>query len=295
MKRTNLLPNAKNKKERIWELVSDGKYTTDQIASMVHTTKDYVWKETSRLKKSKMEESLIVSSTTKLSKTKDETSLIFQRTFDGEQNHGNHSISCSQPRTPMTDRSFPNNKSNKYLDIPDMGPEDLKTLYSEFNAGKKPFDVIADQGYHPDVVEFEYHRFMRLTDRDSYALLRTIIADCEAYSKPAEKLVLLIKKYYNEGYLSNNDIYELIKLRIEHESQSSLESLMLSSTNPLAESIVRLRCNVCKKQLSGALLDSRSEIGKTILDQISHVLCSTCKLEEYDVMRRQYFSQPSLK
>ncbi len=140
-----------------------------------------------------------------------------------------------------------------------MVPEELKTLYSGFNAGKRPSDVIADQGYHPDVVEFEYQRFTRLIDRDNYALLKTIIADCEAYSKPAEKLILLVKKYYNEVYLSNNDVYELIKLRIEHESQSRLESLMLSSIDSLVEGIVKLKCNVCKKPLPGVLLDSRSK------------------------------------
>jgi hypothetical protein len=43
---------------------------------------------------------------------------------------------------------FQNSESNKYLDIPEMVPEELKTLYSRFNAGKRPSDVIADQGYH---------------------------------------------------------------------------------------------------------------------------------------------------
>ena len=61
-----LPPNPKNKKEQVWGLVSDGKFTTGQITSVVHTTKDYVWKETSRLK-SKTVASLIVNrSTTEL-------------------------------------------------------------------------------------------------------------------------------------------------------------------------------------------------------------------------------------
>src|SRR4051794_15398411 len=59
-----LPPNPKNKKEQVWELVSDGKFTTGQITSVVHTTKDYVRKETSRLK-SKTVGSLIVNRSTR--------------------------------------------------------------------------------------------------------------------------------------------------------------------------------------------------------------------------------------
>jgi hypothetical protein len=88
IKPTNLPPNPKNKKEQVWELVSDGKYTTGQITSIVHTTKDYVWKKTSRLKSKTVGSLLVNRSTTELSKTRDETSTIFQLTFYGEQNQG---------------------------------------------------------------------------------------------------------------------------------------------------------------------------------------------------------------
>lgn len=294
MKPTYLPTNANNKKQRIWRLVSEGKFTPDQIASMVHTTKEYVWKETSRLRKARIGGSLIVRrNTTELSKTKDETSMTFQSQHEGEQGQIDISVLNNNTRTSTTDRHFHINKSNQYLDIPEMGPGELKILYGEFNAGKKPFEVIADRGYHPDIVEFEYHRFMRLSDRDVSALLKTIIADCEGYLKPADRLTFLIRKYYNEGYLSNDDIYELIKLRIEHESQSRLESLMHNSIDPLLEGIVRLKCNVCKMLLPGALLDSRSGIGNTILNQNSNVLCASCTLDRYDQMRRQHLGEPS--
>ena len=269
LKPTYLPTNANNKKQRIWRLVSEGKFTPDQIASMVHTTKEYVWKETSRLRKARIRGSLIV-----------------------EQGQMDISVLNNNTRPSTTDRHFHINKSNQYLDIPEMGPEELRILYGEFNAGKKPFEVIADRGYHPDIVEFEYHRFMRLSDRDICTLLKTIIADCEGYSKPADRLTFLIKKYYNEGYLSNDDIYELIKLRIERESQSRLESLMHNSIDPLIEGIVMLKCNVCKMPLPGALLDSRSRIGNTILNQNSNVLCSNCTLDRYDEMRRQHLGLP---
>lgn len=271
--------------------MSEGKFTSDQIASKVGTTKGNVWKETSRFRKAVIEGSLIVS-TTELSKIKDETSMTFQSQHEGEHGQMDISVLNNNTRTSKTDRNFHINKSNQYLDIPEMGPEELRILYGEFNAGKKPFEVIADRGYHPDIVEFEYHRFMRLSDRDICALLKTIIADCEGYLKPADRLTYLIKKYYNEGYLSNDDIYELIKLRIEHESQSRLESLMHNSIDPLLEGIVRLECNVCNKPLPGALVDSRSGVGNTILNQ-NIVLCPSCALKGYDEMRRQHLGPPS--
>ena len=51
LNKADYLPsNLKNKIEQVWGLVSDGKFTTGQITSVVHTTKDYVWKETSKPK-----------------------------------------------------------------------------------------------------------------------------------------------------------------------------------------------------------------------------------------------------
>ena len=40
------LTGNNSKKQRIWAVVSDGKYSPDQIASIVGTTAEYVWKET---------------------------------------------------------------------------------------------------------------------------------------------------------------------------------------------------------------------------------------------------------
>jgi hypothetical protein len=81
-------------------------------------------------------------------------------------------------------------------------------------------------------------------------------------------LILIVKKCYSEGYSSNNDVYELIKLRIEHESKSRLESLILSLIVSVGQGIVKLKCNVCKKPLPGVFLDSRSKSVKAP-DQIS--------------------------
>ena len=36
-----------------------------------------------------------------------------------------------------------------------------KTLYAEFKRTRKPVDIIASYGYHLDIVEFEYARFLK--------------------------------------------------------------------------------------------------------------------------------------
>ena len=71
-----------------------------------------------------------------------------------------------------------NGKLDRFVNLPKMESSDLKTLYNEFSAGKKPVDVIANFGYHPEIVESEYGRFLRLSGSDIDALLKHIIADC---------------------------------------------------------------------------------------------------------------------
>jgi hypothetical protein len=72
-------PSTRNKKQRIWELISDGKYSANQIASIVGTTVEYVWKETSRYKKASTGTGLVVSKSTQLSKRSAQTSVILRQ------------------------------------------------------------------------------------------------------------------------------------------------------------------------------------------------------------------------
>ncbi|MFZ0326711.1 MAG: hypothetical protein WBQ25_20285 [Nitrososphaeraceae archaeon] len=293
MKPTYLPANSTNKKQRIWALVSDGKYPPEQIASMVGTTVEYVWKETSRFKKATIGGSDVVSrSTTGISKRKEETSVIVKGRSGGEQGIREISIPNNQDRMRAIDGFFYTNKPNHYLDIPRMVSGELKTLYSEFSAGKKPIEIIADHGYHPDIVESEYHRFLRLTDRDINALLSSIIIDCETFSKPTEELKNLIKEYRNKGYLDNDDICELLRLKSEHERESELALLTFDPNERLPRGVVKLRCNLCNSPIPGVILDSASGIGRIILDQYgTNMRCLSCtshtSLDEFEAMRQQ--------
>lgn len=169
---------------------------------------------------------------------------------------------------------------------------ELKTLYTDFSAGGKPIERIADDGYHPDIVESEYHRFLRLTDRDIDALLSSIIIDCDTFSKPTEELKNLIKEYRSNGYLDNDDIYELLRLKSEHEEESELALLTFDPNERLPRGIIKLRCNLCNSAIPGVILDPTSELGKRILDQYStNVRCLSCtshtSRDEIEARRQQ--------
>lgn len=290
LKPTYPLTNKESKKQRIWTLVSDGKYSPDQIASMLGTTIEYVWKETSRYKKARTGSGLIVSKTRELSKRKAETSIILQRDHMAKGGVQDISASRIQAQTIPVDSVFLDGKPDRYLDLPKMESADLKTLYSEFIAGKKPPDIIAKHGLHPDVVEFEYQRFLRLSGLDIHELLQHIIADCIRITEPGGELELLIDKYHSERNFQNQDIYELLLLKSEQEWQSRLSNSMFVPKEPFPDGIVPLKCNQCKMPISGALIDPASEMGKSILDQYANFRCSPCRnpltLDEFEEMRK---------
>jgi hypothetical protein len=267
-----------NKKQRIWALVSDGKYSSDQIASMVGTSKEYVWKETSRCRKSTTATGLVLSrKTTQLSKRKDETSILLQGD-DQIGGNGTKDISVSNSRVRMTpaDSFHLDSKPDRFLNTTKMESEDLKILYGEFKAGKKPVDVIAEYGYNPDVVEFEYQRFMRLSGKDFDALLKYIVIDCDKYFAPQGDLRLLIDKYYREGQLQNEDIYDLLMLKREHEWLSRLDLSMIDPTETLPSSVVKLKCSFCNTPIPGALLGATYDIGISIRNQYINLGCLRC-------------------
>lgn len=131
---------------------------------------------------------------------------------------------------------------------------------------------------------------MRLTDRDLDALLSSVIIDCETFSKPTEELKNLIKEYRSKGYLDNDDIYELLRLKSEHERESELALSTFDPNERLPRGVIKLRCNLCNSPIPGVILDTTSEIGKHILDQYgTNMRCLSCtshrSLDEIEARR----------
>jgi biotin operon repressor len=134
---------VKNKRDRILELASSGNnYSTQEIADIVGTTAANVWKEKSKLRASGalVKRRKIEQSTRKMS---DETIIL------------------STEEIRRQDKSH-----YEHMNITALDKEGLMELYKEFNRGRKPCDIIADHGFHPEVVEKEYNRFLQLNERD---------------------------------------------------------------------------------------------------------------------------------
>jgi hypothetical protein len=180
-----------NKKEQIIALLSEGKYSVKDIARIVQTTEANVYKEKSKAKglfvrrKTKSDEMVIVAGESDSFAT-----LPSQRLKTGG-----------------------NNNHYQYLNIPDLDSEGIKKLYSEFKDGKKPADIIADHGFHPEVVEKEYQRFMKMNERDINVFQSKIISDFIKW--PSKNTKRLLEKYKITHFLTHDELFDLIKLRFK--------------------------------------------------------------------------------
>ena len=178
-----------NKKEQILDLLAEGKHSVEEIAKIVHTTEANVYKEKSKARglylrrKTRSDEMVMVAGES------DSFSLPSQRL----KPEGNHHY--------------------QYLNVADLDGEGIKKLYTEFNAGKKPPKIIADHGFHPEVVEKEYQRFMKLNERDIDVLQNKIISDF--IKRPSKNTKHLLEKYKTTGFLTHYELFELITLKLK--------------------------------------------------------------------------------
>ena len=135
----SLPSNRPTKKERIRDLISDGQYTDENIARIVGTTIPNVWKEKSTLRKS----GVLVRQRLERS----ERTMLVASAAQG--------VYASQKKTASLEYQ-------ELLNIPAIDSEGMKKLYTSIIAGKKPDEIIAAYGFHPAVVETEYHRSQKL-------------------------------------------------------------------------------------------------------------------------------------
>jgi hypothetical protein len=193
-----------NKKEQIINLLAEGKLSVKEIARTVHTTEANVYKERSKAR------GLLIRR-----KTRSDEMVMIAGDVD-------------TPSLPSRRLKSEGNHHYQYLNIPDLDSEGIKKLYTEFKEGKKPAAIIADHGFHPEVVEKEYQRFMKLNERDIDVLQSKIISDF--VKRPSKNTKPLLEKYKTTGFLTHYELFELITLKekdnIEQDedfwSQSSL-------------------------------------------------------------------------
>jgi hypothetical protein len=192
-----------NKKEQILDLLAEGKLSVKEIARIVHTTEANVYKERSKARgllirrKTRSDEMVMVAG-------EPDTSSLPSRRLKPDGNH-----------------HYP------YLNIPDLDREGIKKLYTEFNAGKKPPNIIADHGFHPEVVEKEYQRFMEMNERDIDVLQNKIISDL--IKRPSKNTKPLLEKYKTTGFLTHYELFELITLKVKDDTERDIDFWFQSS------------------------------------------------------------------
>jgi hypothetical protein len=112
------------------------------------------------------------------------------------------------------------NHHYQYLNIPDLDSEGIKKLYTEFKDGKKPADIIADHGFHPEVVVKEYQRFMEMNERDIDVFQNKIISDL--IKRPSKNTKPLLEKYKTTGFLTHYELFELITLKVKDDTEREI-------------------------------------------------------------------------
>lgn len=240
-----------NKKEQILDLLAEGKLSVKEIARTVHTTEANVYKERSKARgvlirrKTRSDEMVMVVG-------EPDTSSLLSRRSKPEGNH-----------------HYP------YLNIPDLDREGIKKLYTEFNEGKKPPNIIANHGFHPEVVEKEYQRFMEMNERDIDVFQNKIISDL--INRPSKNTKPLLEKYKTNGFLTANEFSELVRLKLRDDYELEIEMWGLDKYSYLPRGWSWIRCKSCNENEVGVIVNPTFGIGKYILEQYSNYICDICK------------------
>ena len=241
-----------NKKEQILDLLAEGKLSVKEIARTVNTTEANVYKERSKARgllirrKTRSDEMVMMVGDV-------DTSSLPSRRLKSEGNH-----------------HYP------YLNIPDLDGEGIKKLYTEFQAGKKPPDIIANHGFHPEVVEKEYQRFMKMNERDIDVFQNRIIST--VIKRPSKNTKPLVEKYKTNGFLTDNELSELVRLKLRDDYQLEIDIWGLDEEAYLPKGWSRIRCKNCNKNEVGVILNPTFGIGKHIFEQYNNnYICDICK------------------
>jgi hypothetical protein len=258
----HLREKTNNKKEKILALLSEGKFSVKDIARIVQTTEANVYKEKSRAK------GLFIRQKTR----SDEMVMVA-----GEPNN----------LTLPWQRLNPEGNHFQYLDIKNLDSEGIKKLYSEFKAGKKPDAIIAEHGFHPEVVEIEYHRFLKMNERDIDAFQNMIISYIIKHQ--SENTKLLLEKYKKNGFLTHYELSELFALKVKDDFEREVDRWGFDTTAHLPRGWSRIKCKLCNQNELGIILNPSVDIGKLIFEQFNDYVCDVCKIHnDHDIYTSKY-------
>jgi DNA-binding CsgD family transcriptional regulator len=257
----------KTKKARITELLVSNEHSDKEIARMAGTSIGNVWKEKSNLK---AQGYLLTRKVVERSERSDETILLATQSEDNLVSGLPQAIS----RTRNGVRAGFKNGHYQFLSLPGFNEDSMKTLYREFKAGKAPADILAEYGFHPEIVEKEYLRFLKFMSLDVHSLQEKILSRVKQL--PAARVY--VDKFQSGKILTNDELLEVIELYAKEETRAQTEfnSIVLESDPPGRWKA--LNCNICNKPLLGVLVYPDYKNGRLIKDYCkgwTHYECRT--------------------
>jgi hypothetical protein len=127
--------------------------------------------------------------------------------------------------------------------------------------------VIAENGFNPMLVEYEYNRFCRMSGLNLKSLVHELIKEFslgnDAISEPS------IQKALRDGISSNEDIRKLIEI-ISNSSYSKGELSVIERMRKgdSVGTFKPLTCSMCRVPMRGAMIEPDSEIGRKVIESI---------------------------
>jgi hypothetical protein len=245
-----ILPAKKSKRDKILEMLSQG-HDVDDIASELKTTKQNVYKEKSKQK-----------------------SLEYRK----ENFRLRHAIQSKKRSKTIPDSELEKTQDPILDDNPVYGSyktlrrptkKEYSILFTEFLAGKKPEEIIAEHGIDPEIVEKEYQRFLKLRGMDRLDLQRSILKLSGTY--PTD-LKPMINKLESRTMLSNEEVMALVNSGCNNH----VLKLISDVTATLPGIIIRPSCSKCDRYIPGILYDATILNGSVIFEENRNYLCSDC-------------------
>ena len=215
------IPQSTSKREKIRQLLSEGNHSAKDIARIVGTTEAYVWKEKSNLKTAGF---LIQRDTEVISKT-------------------------SQLKIYT---------NNRLLNLPELDQGGVRKLYHEFRLGKRPAEVIAEYGFHPELVESEYQRFLRLEEHDIESLQNKFFLHFKEDLQSTSDFTIksFLEKYRTNGKLTIAEFINFTKGLLAERYRFGKISAILGLVNgELPDGWKAVLCMNCNKPIIGCMTD----------------------------------------
>lgn len=225
-------------------LDSDKKFSAREIARTVGTTEGNVFKEKSRLKATGV--------------LRDERLSVLSHSIGDET----LTLARAEARTLVTSSDL-----GTLTELPPLRPDDVRKMYSEFQEGKTPTEVISANGFSPMLVEYEYIRFCRMNGLNLKSLAHELVEVLKSTNNQASPGPL--QKIEREGITCNDDIKELVKFASNSSYSGGEFSVIQRMRNGESIGTFRsLQCSICGEPMRGALIELESEMGRKLLQSI---------------------------